>query len=49
MYNYDFWGVRRLRKDLFITDYVVSRVDKISLDDAKKEALDLWNWIQENK
>jgi len=49
MYHYDFWGRRLLKKEFYLIDYITQRVDKISLDDAKKEALDIWNFIQENK
>jgi len=47
---YNFWGIRKLRKDIFLYEYIMYRETKDkSLEDIKKEALDAWNFIQENK
>jgi hypothetical protein len=51
MYHYDFWGRRLLKKEFFLADWLFSQREagKVSLEDAKKESLDAWNFIQENK
>ncbi len=49
MYH-DFWGRIRFRKDVFLHRYMLEfRGAEAELEDLKKEALSVWNFIQENK